>query len=413
MVDGLGIGLGAAAQQINIQRQQGLQQQQLQIQERAQQFTESQALREQIERDFENVTTSFIERKRASPMSSEEFNQRTGRSIEGVANILNGISQRASQLGIDVGDLTGRFLQTLQNTPTAGEAGEAAGRVTAIEQVSRAEELTQFGIPTSQALAAAGIPQAEIPRFQTEVGKLISDLDIAEQRFGEDSPQARALTEALQSKQQGETQPDFSDVRGLRQEFTKASQDFVSISQAFDRVKFAAENPTAAGDVALIFAFMKMLDPRSVVREGEFATAETAGSVPSQIVALYNRVREGTRLAPEVRRDFFNQSKGIFSSQLQRQVAREREFSRLAESFRFPVEQVIIDFKQGITPDDISFATTRATAEDPSGVSEVEETIGVDDNILSKPITEITTEDVRRLTPQGRQRLREMLQSGQ
>lgn len=60
-------------------------------------------------------------------------------------------------------------------------------------------------------------------------------------------------------------------------------------------------NPTAADDIALIFAYMKTLDPTSVVREGEFATAQNAGSVPESIWNMYNRAREGTRLNPEQR----------------------------------------------------------------------------------------------------------------
>ena len=43
--------------------------------------------------------------------------------------------------------------------------------------------------------------------------------------------------------------------------------------------------PDAAGDMALIFSYMKMLDPNSTVREGEYATAQDAGSIPHASLA--------------------------------------------------------------------------------------------------------------------------------
>jgi len=39
-----------------------------------------------------------------------------------------------------------------------------------------------------------------------------------------------------------------------------------------------------------------MLDPGSVVRESEFATAQNAAGVPDQVRNMYNKVLSGTRL---------------------------------------------------------------------------------------------------------------------
>jgi len=90
----------------------------------------------------------------------------------------------------------------------------------------------------------------------------------------------------------------------------KRINDFLEVSTKFDRVQTAGD--TAAGDISLIFAFMKMLDPTSVVREGEFATAQNSGSVPENIMSAYNRALTGERLLPERRADFKNQSQAIF-----------------------------------------------------------------------------------------------------
>ena len=62
---------------------------------------------------------------------------------------------------------------------------------------------------------------------------------------------------------------------------------------------------TAASDIAMIFMFMKSLDPTSVVREGEQATAQNATGVPDRIRNLYNYIKKGNRLNEEQRGEFF------------------------------------------------------------------------------------------------------------
>lgn len=62
-------------------------------------------------------------------------------------------------------------------------------------------------------------------------------------------------------------------------------------------------DPTGPDDIALIFAFMKLLDPNSVVREGEFATAQNSQGIPDQWRNAYNRALSGARLNPVQRKD--------------------------------------------------------------------------------------------------------------
>ena len=77
----------------------------------------------------------------------------------------------------------------------------------------------------------------------------------------------------------------------LRNEFIKRPEvkRFQEIRSQFERVKQGAEANNASWDIALVFSFMKMLDPASVVRESEFATAQNAAWVPDQIRNLYNK----------------------------------------------------------------------------------------------------------------------------
>lgn len=53
---------------------------------------------------------------------------------------------------------------------------------------------------------------------------------------------------------------------------------------------------TAADDTALIFGFMKSIDPRSTVREGEQASVQNSAGIPDRIRNLYNNAVNGNRL---------------------------------------------------------------------------------------------------------------------
>lgn len=80
---------------------------------------------------------------------------------------------------------------------------------------------------------------------------------------------------------------------------------FKGIRAAREQVRaiVTKKDVTAQDDIALIFAYMKMLDPDSVVREGEFATAQNATGVPDQVRNQFNKVMDGTRLNAEQRRN--------------------------------------------------------------------------------------------------------------
>lgn len=113
---------------------------------------------------------------------------------------------------------------------------------------------------------------------------------------------------------------EFSRANILRDEITAASKDFTIIGNSFARIEAVANDPSPAGDLALIFNFMKMLDPNSVVRESEFANAQNTGSVPDNVWNAYNRVLNGQKLG-ETRDDFLNQARNLFESQKVRNTA--------------------------------------------------------------------------------------------
>lgn len=152
---------------------------------------------------------------------------------------------------------------------------------------------------------------------------------------------------AAEYKAQGgfEDAKEEADVSaGLRKEYSGLSKDYRDVRDAYRRVEVSAEDPSAAGDVAMIFNYMKMLDPGSVVREGEFATAQNSGGVPDKIRATYNQVLEGTRLTPQIRADFLDRAGRLFTTQDAQHSKLVDEFTGISERLNLDPRNVVVDF---------------------------------------------------------------------
>ena len=144
-----------------------------------------------------------------------------------------------------------------------------------------------------------------------------------------------------------DTGPDFDDTAKLRGEFTKSADDFVKVRDSFGRIKASAQDPSAAGDLALIFNYMKVLDPGSTVREGEFATAQNSAGIPGILRAKYNQVIEGQRLAPEQRADFVNRAEMLYRQQESFFEQTRQRYRSLAEGYGMDPNKVVYDMTTG------------------------------------------------------------------
>lgn len=150
----------------------------------------------------------------------------------------------------------------------------------------------------------------------------------------------KQMQEAMRARKIAE----FGNEKDLRKEFDSQSKDFIEARIGLEKVLTAglAPNPTGASDVALVFGYMKVLDPNSVVREGEFATAENTAGVSGKLRTIYNRALTGTRLTQPQRENFVNVSKSLFEGQLNMQEEKEQNFINLTNSYGLTPSQVVI-----------------------------------------------------------------------
>jgi len=172
--------------------------------------------------------------------------------------------------------------------------------------------------------------------------------------------QIRELQLANLRKGQGEMSPAaFRMASSLADDYNRDSKDYMTRLQSYQGIESSAKDPSAAGDLSIIFNFMRMQDPTSTVREGEQAMAENARGVPEYLRALYNRMLTGERLTPEQRKDFVKTAKTQF------QAAQKRQRG-LVEVYRGRASRVP---GGGVNPDDVVIDYDKVFGLDNAGLA--------------------------------------------
>jgi hypothetical protein len=182
----------------------------------------------------------------------------------------------------------------------------------------------------------------------------LSGKDAAATLFNKDATEGVVVDGRLINKRTGEViyEPtggpafDVEKVQSARKEFTGLPQvkAFADQTAAYGTLISSVADPSPAGDLSLIFNYMKILDPGSTVREGEFATAQDAGSIDDRTRGLYNRIVNGERLSERQRADFADRATRIYSSAEQQYNSFAEQYGSFAQAAGLPVEQVIPDY---------------------------------------------------------------------
>lgn len=129
----------------------------------------------------------------------------------------------------------------------------------------------------------------------------------------------------------------------VRQDFLNLSKPYVVQRDNYGKIKESAKDPSAAGDISLIFSYMKLLDPSSVVREGEFATAANAGGADQRTISLYNKAISGETLSQDIRNDFVGRADKLWKQAESQQEVNSKNFRDVAKRSGLNPENVVID----------------------------------------------------------------------
>lgn len=166
--------------------------------------------------------------------------------------------------------------------------------------------------------------------------------DIKEWQFAVQNGYKGTFTD-WQTKSQRDQDPTFMREHTLRDEYDTDPnvKNFKAVRDNYKRVRSSATMDTGAGDVSLIFAYMKMLDPGSVVREGEFATAQNTGGIDDTIRNLYNGVVNGQRLTPEQRAKFVSAADQLYQGAVGTLTDTNKRFGDIAGGWQLDPGRII------------------------------------------------------------------------
>lgn len=198
-------------------------------------------------------------------------------------------------------------LRKMQEQPytlreTIAKAGKAEGEAakTAVE----AKYLEREKVAELKKKAAdLGLTQANTNKVLAETRKLSAEaagaaLELEALKRGGGIPPAKA----------------FEQEEKLRKEYRTRTQTYQDLSSTFSNLKASAQIGSGPGDIALITGFMKMLDPGSVVRETEFATARDTAGLYANLQNRLEKAKNGQFLNKEQRQEYIALSQKYFDA---------------------------------------------------------------------------------------------------
>lgn len=211
-----------------------------------------------------------------------------------------------------------------------------------IEEDRRKAQLQPFKLRQETADAIVKEAQAKFApdKFGLEIDLTKSQIEQAKAaRRAQDAAAAKSGAEAARARAEAdqmaagiipvEKRPDAEGK--FRKEYSDQTKGYQEVKSAYGRV--LASEDSAVGDLSLIFGYMKMLDPGSVVREGEFATAQNAAGVPERIQNVYNQVVNGQRLSPSQRTSFKGQAGKLYSTAQTQEATVRQGIERIAKGY--------------------------------------------------------------------------------
>ena len=196
-------------------------------------------------------------------------------------------------LGIEAGDAPGGGFEPNPNNPLAGVA-------TAMQGMDPSAIKGAWGAVAPR-LDLAGKPVEVIDRDGRKRWAVI--------RNGISTIVPDLVSEAGIDPQQEQNR--ISNEAALADDFRTQTAPYAVVALQVEAIRNSAEGAKKkipAAQMSLVFGYMKLLDPNSSVREGEYASAEQARGVPASVMNTYNKIIDGAFLTPTQVDQFLHQA---------------------------------------------------------------------------------------------------------
>jgi hypothetical protein len=154
----------------------------------------------------------------------------------------------------------------------------------------------------------------------------------------------KAVLELENFKKTGGADPAkvFEQEEKLRKEFQTRTKVYGELGTTFSNIKASSEAKTGPGDIALITGFMKMLDPGSVVRETEFATARDTAGLYERLLNTSQKLQSGQlfTLDSKQRQEYVNLAQQYLNAAQKKAAQDKRDLSAVVTNYKLNPENV-------------------------------------------------------------------------
>jgi len=172
--------------------------------------------------------------------------------------------------------------------------------------------------------------------------------------YGDGTPEEQARNNLLYAgKTPGETAGAQGElIRNLRKDFaaSPAFQEWATINTGYENMLSAMKTLTdlpegdmrrGPADMRMIYSYLKMLDPNTGVKEGEYASAREAGGQYAGLWNLYDRVVSGAVLDQGTRQAFLQEAFGMHEIATNKLKPLVEQYTREAQIGKFDPNRII------------------------------------------------------------------------
>ena len=148
---------------------------------------------------------------------------------------------------------------------------------------------------------------------------------------------------------EGDAQALFANESKLRLEYDKNTKKFKDSIFAYNSIvagyKNSLKDPASAGvnDIMIVRAFLLMIEPNSVVRESEFATAAKSQGMMQYTKNLIDKMKEGAILTQVSRRRFFNAAMGYMAAVKRGYDIQTKRYTKIAKAHDIKPKNIVVD----------------------------------------------------------------------
>lgn len=141
-------------------------------------------------------------------------------------------------------------------------------------------------------------------------------------------------------------QPKYDDVRQYvqRYEATPQYQKYVEALPIYQSMYETQGDDDRAADLNYVYGLAKIMDPTSVVREGEQWAVRDTASLPDWLTGEMARLNGGGALRPETRAKILKQAYSRLSGMQEAAKFTYDRYARQGERYGFPVEDIATQF---------------------------------------------------------------------